>query len=256
MSLVFDVLCPAARETMPGHAGGRQGLLPDQQELRHRPPGAWTSLLRGPDDGGERIAYRVIYTLTLSLVELNRHIPAKIVTWGTRMLLLCIPGRCWLYLYRVECMEFGIRTFPHKHTCLFQMEKCEIVDKMPQSAESNLTSLSCRSVWAHFPKSCLLSWRLRGWVYLTRQFPLQSWHLSSAADPCGQEPLRLAVELIAFDISQLSPVLTVWFVSVFFPLLGSDWDHTEVSQNEAAELCQRVSGHLHLVFLCPLPLRH
>ena len=38
---------------MPGHAGGRQGLLPDQQELRQRPPGDEPPLLRGQDDGGE-----------------------------------------------------------------------------------------------------------------------------------------------------------------------------------------------------------
>lgn len=39
---------------MSGHAGRRQGLLPDQQELRQRPPGAGTPLLRGQNDGGER----------------------------------------------------------------------------------------------------------------------------------------------------------------------------------------------------------
>lgn len=41
---------------MPGHAGGRQGLLPDQQELCQRPAGAGTPPLWGQDDGGERSA--------------------------------------------------------------------------------------------------------------------------------------------------------------------------------------------------------
>lgn len=44
---------------MPGHAGGRQGLLPDQQELCQRPAGAGTPPLRGQDDGGERSAVGV-----------------------------------------------------------------------------------------------------------------------------------------------------------------------------------------------------
>ena len=41
---------------MPGHVGGRQGLLPDQQELRQRAAGAGTPLLQGQDDGGDRRA--------------------------------------------------------------------------------------------------------------------------------------------------------------------------------------------------------
>lgn len=55
---VARLCCPAC-ETMPGHAGGRQGLLPDQQELRQRPPGAGTPLPWGEDDGGENstVAY-------------------------------------------------------------------------------------------------------------------------------------------------------------------------------------------------------
>ena len=39
---------------MPGHAGGGQGLLSDQQELRERPPGPGTAVLWGHHDGGER----------------------------------------------------------------------------------------------------------------------------------------------------------------------------------------------------------
>ncbi|KAM8899361.1 arf-GAP with coiled-coil, ANK repeat and PH domain-containing protein 1 isoform 2-T4 [Spinachia spinachia] len=37
---------------MPRHAGGRQSLHPDQQELRQRPAGSGTALLRGQDRGG------------------------------------------------------------------------------------------------------------------------------------------------------------------------------------------------------------
>lgn len=45
-------LCHPACETMPGHAGGGQGLLSDQQELRQRRAGAGKPLLWGQDDGG------------------------------------------------------------------------------------------------------------------------------------------------------------------------------------------------------------
>lgn len=38
---------------MSGHVGGREGLLPDQQDLRHRPARAGTAQLKGQDDGGE-----------------------------------------------------------------------------------------------------------------------------------------------------------------------------------------------------------
>lgn len=53
-------LCHPASETVPGHAGGRQSLLSDQQELREWPPGARTPMLRGQDDGGEQstLAYQ------------------------------------------------------------------------------------------------------------------------------------------------------------------------------------------------------
>lgn len=42
----------AAGEAVPGHAGGRPGLLPKQQELRQRPAGAGSPVLEGQDDGG------------------------------------------------------------------------------------------------------------------------------------------------------------------------------------------------------------
>lgn len=43
-----------AGETMSGHVGGREGLLPDQQDLRQRPAWAGTPQLKGQDDGGEK----------------------------------------------------------------------------------------------------------------------------------------------------------------------------------------------------------
>lgn len=38
---------------MSGHVGGREGLLPDQQDLCQRPARAGTPQLKGQDDGGE-----------------------------------------------------------------------------------------------------------------------------------------------------------------------------------------------------------
>lgn len=38
---------------MSGHVGGREGLLPDQQDLRQRPARSGKTQHKGQDDGGE-----------------------------------------------------------------------------------------------------------------------------------------------------------------------------------------------------------
>lgn len=56
---------------MPGHAGGRQGLLPDQQELCQRPAGAGTPPLRGQDDGGESTAVGATFGLCHRMIVID-----------------------------------------------------------------------------------------------------------------------------------------------------------------------------------------
>lgn len=58
---------------MPGHAGGGQGLLPDQQELCERPAGAGSPLLRGQDDGGERSALMLLCHIHSKKVFITFH---------------------------------------------------------------------------------------------------------------------------------------------------------------------------------------
>ena len=50
---VCDRLCCAVGETMPCHAGGWQGVLPEQQEFCQRPQRAGPPLLQGRLNGGE-----------------------------------------------------------------------------------------------------------------------------------------------------------------------------------------------------------
>lgn len=54
--MFFDctvALWGAARKAMSGDARGREGLLPDQQELRQWPPRAGSQLLPGQPHGGQ-----------------------------------------------------------------------------------------------------------------------------------------------------------------------------------------------------------
>lgn len=128
----------------------------------------------------------------------------------------------------------------HVRFCLAKQSKFMTIVK-----ESNLKCLSCRSVWTNFPKSCQSSWTLRGWVLS----PVKS-RFSSAVES-GQTSRQHAlghIWYLAVICARRDGSVSV--SSTLF--LGSDWDHTEVSQDEAAELCQRVSELLfHLILSEP-----
>lgn len=132
----------------------------------------------------------------------------------------------------------------------YQTKTVVIDKKCWWNTASNLRCLSCRSVWTNFPKSCPSSWRLRGWVRLSWSIStliivqyVVVWSDKAAEAHCWMRyfwHLAVACALHVIDLSL--PV----------SLSGSDWDHTEVSEVEAAELCQRVSELLcllHLIFV-------
>lgn len=77
---------------MPGHAGGGQGLLSDQQELRQRRAGPGTTLLWGQDDGGITVIYTYYFIMSkkVYLIDYTK----KVVVAFQRALGLHVKNIC------------------------------------------------------------------------------------------------------------------------------------------------------------------
>lgn len=75
---------------------------------------------------------------------------------------------------------------------------------------SNLRCLSCRSVWTSFLKSCLTSWRHKGWVFLFGTF------CGTIRISHGAGKLCVGMLRTSFDTRQLTALaVTDWLVLFF-----------------------------------------
>lgn len=109
--------------------------------------------------------------------------------------------------------------------------------------ESNLSFVSCRNVYINFPQSCQISWTLRGWVLNVCSLALLRLRFCHGSYQLHYVAVNNVARVCLIGHHSWHFILICahcWrFVSV--SLLGSDRDHAEVSENQAADLCQRVS---------------